>query len=359
MAQILWFLAILGLLVFIHELGHFVFAKLARIKVEEFGFGFPPRLFAVRRGETEYSLNLIPLGGFVRMLGEEDPTAPRSFARAPKRWRSLVLLAGPGMNLLLAALLFAGGYMAGWPTTTETKVQVRAVLPGTPAERAGLQPGDFILKIGEQAIADTAVLREQTQRVLGLETVIVVERNGEQRELRITPNPTWSQDRGALGVTIANLPTKTEPVSYPVHQALIQGIQRVGDTVGFTVAVPVMIVRGLIPAEAARPVGPVGIYQVTGQAAEESTATGWWFPLLYTSAALSVGLGVANMLPIPGLDGGRLVFVLVEAIRGRRISPQRESLIHMLGIAFLLTLVLVISYYDLTAPLPEIDWGTR
>jgi regulator of sigma E protease len=359
MFQIVSFLFILGLLVFIHELGHFVVAKLAGVKVEEFGFGFPPRLVAVRRGETEYSLNLIPLGGFVRMLGEEDPTAPRSFARAPKRWRSLILIAGPGMNLVLAALLFAGGYVAGWPTATETKVQVRSVLPASPAERAGLQPGDYILSLGGRAIDDTNVLREQTQNVLGRETPMLVERGGQQVEIVIQPNSTWSQDRGALGVTIANQPTKIEPVPYPIHEALVQGAQRVGDTVGFTVGVPAMIVRGLIPAEAARPVGPVGIFQVTGQAAEESATSGWWFPLLYTAAALSVGLGVANLLPIPGLDGGRLVFVLVEAVRGRRISPQRESLIHMVGIAFLLTLVLVISYYDLTAPLPEIDWGMR
>jgi regulator of sigma E protease len=293
------------------------------------------------------------------MLGEEDPTAPRSFARARKRWRSLILIAGPGLNLVLAALLFAGGYIVGWPTATETRVQVRSVLPASPAERAGLQPGDYILSLGGRAVDDTNVLREQTQNVLGRETPMLVERGGQQVEIVIQPNSTWSQDRGALGVTIANQPTTIEPVAYPVHVALVEGVKRVGDTVGFTVGVPAMIVRGLIPAEAARPVGPVGIFQVTGQAAEESATTGWWFPLLYTAAALSVGLGVANLLPIPGLDGGRLVFVIVEAIRGRRISPQRESLIHMVGIAFLLTLVLVISYYDLTAPLPEIDWGMR
>src|SRR5204863_5442090 len=129
--SILAFFILLGVLVFVHELGHFALAKRAGVKVEEFGFGFPPRLIAFRRGETEYSLNMIPLGGFVRMLGEEDPTEPRSFARARKRWRIGVLLSGSAMNLLAAAVFFAIAYAAGWPTVTQTEVQIFRVLPGS------------------------------------------------------------------------------------------------------------------------------------------------------------------------------------------------------------------------------------
>ena len=357
--SVLSFLIILGFLVFFHELGHFVTAKMAGIKVEEFGFGFPPRIVAVRRGETEYSINWIPLGGFVRMLGEEDPGQPRSFASASKRWRTAVLLAGPAMNLVLAALLFAGGYMAGWPTSTQTQVEVVKVVDGTPAATAGLQSGDVIVSLGNQPIPDTNALRDQTQKVLGQNTTIVVKRDGNEQTLPIVPNATWQPDRGALGVTIVNQPTQIEPVRYPIWEATWQGAQRVGDMVGFTFSVPVMIARGLIPADVARPVGPVGILQVTSQAATETVTTGWWFPLLYTAAALSVGLGVANVLPIPGLDGGRWLFVIIEAIRRRRISPQREGFIHMVGVAVLLMLVLVISYYDVTSPLPSIDWGIK
>src|SRR5439155_3499007 len=126
------FALILGFMVLIHEIGHFVTAKRAGIRVEEFGIDFPPRLFGWRRGETEYSLNLLPLGGFVRMTGEEDPTDPRSFARAPKRWRVLVLVAGAAMNLLAAGIIFSIAYATGWPTPTEFRISVSAVAPGPP-----------------------------------------------------------------------------------------------------------------------------------------------------------------------------------------------------------------------------------
>lgn len=353
------FILVLGVLVFIHEAGHFTMAKLAGIKVEEFGFGFPPRLFAVRRGETEYSINLIPLGGFVRMLGEEDPSEPRSFARASKRWRTGILVAGPGMNILMAALLFAGGYMAGWPTATEVQVEVTSVVPASPAEQAGVRVGDAIVSLGGTPIADTSELRSVTQQHLGKETTLVVRRDGAEHSLTITPSAEWNPERGALGVTIINQALTVEPVSYPVDQAIRQGLQRTGDVIGFTLGVPAMLLQGLIPAEAARPVGPVGIFQFTSQAAVETVSSGWWFPILYVMAILSVGLGVANILPIPGLDGGRLLFVIIEAIRGKRISPEREGLIHLVGVAALLALVLVISFYDVTSPIPTLDWGAR
>lgn len=359
MLNILVFLLVLGLLVFFHELGHFLTAKRAGIKVEEFGFGFPPRLIAFRWGETEYSLNLIPLGGFVRMLGEEDPTEPRSFASTSKLWRSAVLVAGPAMNFVLAALLFGFAYMAGWPTVTETEVQIMSVLEDSPAARADVRPGDVIVAMDGQPIKDTLELRERTQERLGQGTTLTVRRDGQTVNLSLVPNPEWDPDRGALGVTIANRNAKVEPVSYPVGEALWLGVRQLGEIVALIAALPAMLIGGLIPAEMARPVGPVGIFQVTSQAAAETVSTGWWFPLIYVTAVLSVGLGLANLLPFPGLDGGRLVFVALEAIRGRRISPRREGLIHLVGMAILLTLVVVISYYDLASPLPDLDWGVR
>src|SRR5947209_3329796 len=143
-------------MVLIHELGHFVMAKLARIKVEEFGIGFPPRLAALRRGETDYSINWIPLGGFVRMLGEEDPAEPRSFARAPKRWRIAILLAGVVMNFIAGATFFAVAYAAGWPTVTQSEVQIFRTLPNSPAAQAGLQQGDAVLSLAGEPDKATA-----------------------------------------------------------------------------------------------------------------------------------------------------------------------------------------------------------
>src|ERR671937_339301 len=161
------FALLLGFMVLVHELGHFVLAKLAGIRVEEFGIGFPPRLLALRRGETEYSLNWIPLGGFVRMLGEEDPTQPRSFAHAPKRWRVAILLAGSTMNMLAAACFFTVAYTAGWPTATQSEVTVREVVADSPAARAGLQPGDVVLRLAGQPIARSDELRAITEAHLG------------------------------------------------------------------------------------------------------------------------------------------------------------------------------------------------
>jgi regulator of sigma E protease len=151
--------------------------------------------------------------------------------------------------------------------------------------------------------------------------------------------------------------TRVENVSYPPQVALVKGAQQVGQVVGLTFYVPLLALRGQVPAEVARPVGPVGIYDVVSQATEVSVERGWWFPLLSTAALISAGLGIANLLPIPGLDGGRLLFVVIEAVRRKRVSPEREGMIHFVGIAFLLSMVLLISYFDVLAPIGRIDWG--
>ncbi len=359
MEAVISFIVILGILVFVHELGHFITAKLAGVKVEEFGFGFPPRIAAFRRGETEYSINWVPLGGFVRMLGEEDPEAPRSFAAAPKRWRSVILLAGATMNLVAAIFFFAGGYMSGAPVADQVRVQVMSVVPGSPAETAGVRANDQVISIDGRQIENVMVLQEVTRSALGREVEIVVSRGEEHLALRVTPNLNWQEGKGALGVSIANRAVTFKQVYYPLGAALHKGATTVTDTVRLTLTLPVMVVRGLIPADLARPVGPAGIFQVTSQAATETAETGWWFPILFTAGYLSVGLGIANLLPIPGLDSGRLILVVLEAIRGQRVRPEREGFIHMLGIAFMLSLVVVISFFDVTTPIPQIDWGIR
>jgi len=354
--DIVIFLAILSLLVFVHELGHFLLAKRAGIKVEEFGFGFPPRLLAVRRGETEYSINLIPLGGFTKMLGEENPAEPRSFARAKKRWRVAILSAGSLMNILLAIVLFAGAYMVGWPTATATEVQIFRVADSSPAAAAGLQEGDLVLSLAGAKISSAKELKERTHSNLGRMIPIVVKRGDQQVTLNIQPRTTWPSDQGPLGVGIWDKPTKIEPVAYDPLRSLAMGAQRTGEVIVLTLSVPMMILRGQLPAELARPVGPIGIYQVTSQAAAATADTGWFFPLLNVAAVFSAGLGLANLLPIPGLDGGRLLFVLIEAVRGKRISPEREGLIHFAGLVLLVSLMVLISYFDLLFPIAGVDW---
>src|SRR5262245_46507836 len=344
-------------MVLIHELGHFTLAKIAGIKVEEFGIGFPPRLIAFRRGETEYSLNLIPLGGFVRMLGEEDPEQPRSFARAKKRWRIAVLLAGSTMNLIAAALFFSVAHMAGWPTATQTEVQVVQVTPGSPAEAAGLQRGDAVVSLAGRPVARADDLRPIIDANLGQPIPIEIRRAGQSMTLQVTPRPQSPSGDGPTGIRIQDTPVKIEPVPYPPLESLVRGVRELGRTLLLTLSLPLLVGQGL-PLELLRPVGPVGVYQATSQAAAETVRSGWWFPLLYLAAVLGAGLGLANLLPIPGLDGGRLVFILLEMVRGRRIAPEREGLIHLVGMAVLVSLVIVITYFDILFPV-AVDFSLR
>src|SRR5258708_4117744 len=169
----------LSALVFVHELGHFVLAKRAGVKVEEFGIGFPPRLLAFRRGETDYSLNAVPLGGFVRMLGEEDPTAPRSFASAPRRWRVAILAAGAAMNIVVATFLFAGAFASGWPTVTKSDVVITQVAPDSPAAQAGLRSGDVISAVNGKTIDQSDQLRPLIDANLGNSATFVLDRSGQ------------------------------------------------------------------------------------------------------------------------------------------------------------------------------------
>ena len=336
---------ILSLMIFIHELGHFVTAKMAGVKVEEFGMGFPPRLFGYRRGETLYSLNAIPIGGFVRMLGEEDPTQPRSFARARKRWRIAILLAGSTMNLVAASLIFAAAHATGWPTVTG--VEINRVMPGSPAEQAGLQPGDAVVAIAGRPVTFTTDLRRVTDENLGRPVPLEVRRAGSPLTVSVTPRTQWAEGDGPIGVGIMH---RVEMVRYGPIDALTRGVREVARTVAITAAIPYLLLRELIPPEAARPVGPVGLFQVTSAATAETVRTGQLFYVLSMAATLGAGLGIANLLPIPGLDGGRLLFVGIELIRRRRVSPEREGLIHLVGMAVLLSLVMVITYYDILSP---------
>jgi regulator of sigma E protease len=343
-------------MVFVHELGHFLTAKRAGIKVEEFALGFPPRVWSTRRGETDYSINAVPLGGYVKMLGEEDPTFPRSFARASRGWRLVVLAAGAVMNFILAIFLFASAYLAGWPTVTQSEVVIMQTVSGLPAEAAGLKAGDAVISLAGQPIKGSQDLRAIAEANKGGQIPVVVRRDGHQQTLQITPRAEWPAGEGPLGVSIRDQATKVEPVSYPLPTALVNGARQTLNMIVLTFSLPVAAIQGLLPWDMVRPVGPVGIYTIATQAAEATVEQGWWFPILSVVAALSAGLGVANLLPIPGLDGGRILFVLIEAVRGRRISPQKEGLIHLIGMAVLLSLVLAITFVDLSTPI-NVDFG--
>lgn len=351
------FILILGLLIFVHEVGHFVMAKRAGIKIEEFGFGLPPRMFGIKKGETIYSLNWLPIGGFVRIYGENGPDdvkpedEERAFYKKPIGTRAKILVAGVTMNVILAVLLLGFGHWAGLPTIVEdadilenTKIQITLVSFGTPAQEAGLNIGDTIkeLKFGEEIIFPNKVFETQNfiSSHLGQEITVVIGRGKEILEKNIIPRKDFPEDEGAIGIGLA----RTAIVSYPLFQSLIKGITSTVNMLWFTVVTLGGILWGLITTGkmAVEISGPVGIYNITGQAAQLG-----FIYILQLTALLSINLAIINIFPFPALDGGRLLFLAIEKIKGSPISRKIEGIVHTVGFALLILLLIAITWRDI------------
>ncbi|UCH51565.1 MAG: site-2 protease family protein [Chloroflexota bacterium] len=334
------FIGILILLIFAHEFGHFITAKLAKVKVEEFGIGFPPRIASFKRGETTYSLNAIPLGGFTKMLGEEDPTLPGSLASKSIPIRFLVLSAGSLMNILLPILLFSISFMIPHDMVLE-KVQVQEVAAGSPAQIAGIEPGDTILAINDREIKNRGDVGYIIQLNLGAETNFLLQR-GELGQKEVSLKPRWDppEGQGATGISIIGSDSTIVRESYPIWEAVPSSITHCWEIlVLFKNEVVGWFVRGTAP----QLTGPIGIAELTGEMAKAGLS-----PLLEFAALISINLALINLFPFPGLDGGRLIFVGLEWVRrGKRISPKREGLVHLIGFIVLILLIVVISYHDI------------
>jgi regulator of sigma E protease len=347
---------ILGLLMIAHELGHFVVAKKSGIVVEEFAVGFPPRLLSKVVGGVRYSLNLIPLGAYVKMLGEEDPTAPGSFASQSKRIRAAVLVAGSAMNFIVAVAAFALAYGTGWPDASAAPPEIGGVAPASPAESAGFRPGDVVQAVNGRDIATIPEFQRDIREHLDQPMDIVLQRGGDTVRVTVTPRSQVPEGQGALGVQL--LP-RAVPVRHGPVESVAFGFRNTVRIIASTVMAPIMAIRGELAPELVRPIGIPGMTQIAAQAATAVIDTGWWFPVLLILGAFSASLAFVNMLPLPALDGGRLLFVIIEAIRGQRVRPEREALIHLVGMAVLLSLMVMISFNDLIVPLSRIDWGLR
>ncbi len=350
---LLLFLAVLSLLVFVHEFGHFIVAKKSGMKVEEFGFGFPPRLWAIRRGGTAYSINWIPLGGFVKIKGEsgEQRFDHDSFSFQSAWKRLLVLVAGVTMNMVLAAVLLSIGFMLGLPTIVEDgisssarladeQIRVVSVLSGSPAERAGFESGDALLSIDGIPFASAKEAHGHITTHVEQDMVFVVEREGVS--ISATLRAEALPEVGITGVGVGLV--KTALVSYPWYLAIVNGIVATGMFTwevlkAFWDLLANLVVRQEVSVDLS---GPVGIAVMTGQVAE----LGFVY-LLQFAALLSINLAVVNILPFPALDGGRVLFLAIEKLRRKPVDERLEAMVHNLGFAALMGLVLLVTYRDL------------
>jgi len=332
--------AVLSVLVLAHELGHFITAKASGVKVEEFGIGFPPRLLSVKRGETRYSLNAIPFGGFNKLAGEEDPKVPRSLASKGIGTRLVVLSAGSAMNLLLALLIFSIAFMIPRDVVIG-QVVVEEVASSSPAAVAGIKPGDTILSVNEEPVNNNSDLHRYVQLNLGKEITILVQHSDLTKEnVQVIPRLKPPEGQGAIGVVIKTSNPTVVSQYYPFWRAIPMGAAKF---IGYIVSYKDGIVGVFTGKVAPLVVGPVGIAQLTGEVAKTGIHS-----LLEVAALFSLILGICNLFPLPAIDGGRIIFVLLEWVRrGKRVPPKIEGLVHTIGFILLITLLLVITYQDI------------
>jgi regulator of sigma E protease len=360
------FIILLGPLMFVHELGHFLAAKRAGIRVEEFGMGFPPRAVTLaKRGDTLYTLNWLPIGAFVRMTGEEDPSDPHSFAAQPKRWRFITLFAGPGMNFIAAILILFVAYLVFATHVTEGQYIIKDVRAGSAAEQVGFQAGDVVLSangvdmtqhIDPNSTEELSIepLKRQAVNSIGKTFSAEVSRtgaDGQPQKVQLQGTiPAGTNTDAPLGVTLSLVTTKAERTYYSPSQAMSMALDDAVVVMRGMVEVPLQLIRGSVTLEEARPTGIVGITGIGVQLIRENDVQGL-FPFIRFAGLLSLILGLTNLLPIPALDGGRILFILIEWVRGRRVDPVREQWVHGIGMIFLLALSAVIVVFDIIRPI--------
>jgi regulator of sigma E protease len=365
---IILFIFILGILVFVHEAGHFFIAKKSGMHIDEFGFGFPPRLFGIQKvdgkwkiiwghktvssgTDTVYSINIIPLGGFVKIVGENNEAVddPKSFVNKPFFPRLLTLLGGVLMNVVLAWVLFSIGYMVGLPVAVENQeaipkgarlenaqVAASAVLSESPAEKAGLKPGDSITKLDEQPIATVEQARQYILEHKGKEIVFSISRFNENLTFKVASLENLPEGQGPTGIGLATVGL----LKLPWYNAIIDGAKTTVVQLG---AIVTGLYNVLSTSAGLKELGgPVKIAQLTGQVAD----LGFSYLIQFT-AFLSLNLAILNSLPFPALDGGRVLFLLIEKVRGKRNNQTAEQIANTAGFFLLLLLMLIVTVRDI------------
>lgn len=332
------FIVILVVLVVAHEFAHFITAKSRGVQVIEFGVGFPPRIWGIKRGETLYSINALPLGGFVKLAGEEDPKIPRSLASKGYGSRILVLASGSLMNIILPIIIAAIAFMIPHNVFTAT-LTIAQVAANSPAQSAGILPGDTVLAINGQTVASFDEFRKKIQIEAGKETSITVKRADSRIDtVNLTPRVNPPPGQGAVGIMMGDTATR---VSTSFWEAFPQGFYYCWSTLVAYKDVIVTWINGTVAPQVS---GIVGMTAVTGEVAKAGIS-----PVLLWAAYISLNLGIVNILPLPALDGGRIAFVFLEMIRrGKRISPRTEGLVHGIGFLLLIALMMLLVFSDVS-----------
>lgn len=336
MNSIITTIIVLAVLILAHEWGHFIVARRIGIPVYEFSLGFGYRLLSIKRDGVEYSLRLFPLGGFVRMAGEQpdDLDNPEGFNNRTPLEKIRVTFAGPFMNFVLAVLIFIYSYaFIGVPQPIK-EVVIGGVIAGQPAAGAGLTENDKILEVNGQKVANwnefTAIIRKSENKPLTLKLV----RNKQIKYITVTPADT--DKTGAKIGAYSQVRYEKQSILTSIKMGFVKTYQFTGQLLGGLV---LLFTGGASAADIA---GPVGITKMVGEAAQGGTLY-----LLAFTAFLSINLGILNLLPIPALDGSRIVFAAIEAIRRKPIAPEKEGFIHWLGFLFLMLLIVIVTYNDI------------
>lgn len=354
------FLIVLSVLIFFHELGHFLAARRLGIKVLKFSLGFGPRLIGRTVGETEYLISALPLGGYVKLFGEEPEKgedAPvlspedraRSFSHAPVWKRIMIVAAGPVFNMLLAYLIFAGALSIGVPMYVpdfdSLMPVVENVLENSPAQAAGIKPGDRIVSINDKKIGTWPQMTEIIYKSAGKALAIIVERDHQNIPLTVTPAPKMVEGEDGKKIEVGQIGIGKSPRGVKIEaanplEAVYKGAQATYQWTYLTVEGLVRLAQGKLSKENIG--GPILIGQMSGQAASQGLGS-----LAFLIAILSITLGVMNILPIPVLDGGHLLFFVIEAVIGRPLSIRKREIAQQVGLALLLLLMALAFYNDI------------
>ena len=323
-----------GLMIFLHELGHFVSARIFGVTVHEFALGMGPKIFSFGKGETKYSLRLVPVGGFVRLEGEDEESDQEgALSKKPAWQRLIILVSGAFMNLLLGLLIFLFLNMALGASTNE----IAEVLPDTPAAAAKIEAGDRIVKMNGTRIHSVSDVKYFFYRNGGDEVEVLLQRGRETYTATVAPM------KGESGYQLGFIG------GYLEHPNLFEGMKYAYFDTVFVVKVVILSVKDLLVGKESfqNVSGPVGIITTVGEAANRSS---WWLGVLNVlnlMGMITVNLGVFNLLPFPALDGGRAVFALIEMVRRKRIDPEKEGWVHALGFAALMALMIAVTWSDI------------